>query len=203
MDPLQAGIMAARQGRRAEARAWLQEALRTDANSEQAWLWLSTVADTDTEHRVCLERALAINPHNATTRARLEDIARANRLNPGHVPIERLSAVPYAAGSSTASPAAPSPPADRNTDALIKPLSPESPIVSEMRPRRRLPPHLVAGEMAAALPETRIQAPVSAATAPPRQSTTTTVMASLGCLSVTAVSGLLVLVALLLLGWAS
>jgi hypothetical protein len=203
MDPLQAGITAARQGRRAEARAWLQEALRTDANNEQAWLWLSTVVETDAEHRMCLERALAINPHNETTRARLEDIARGNRLNSSRVPIERLSAVSYGKVGGTAYSATPLLPADGKADVLIRPLSPESLAVSESRPPRRLPPHLVAGEMAATLPNTQIQAPVSAATAPASQSTSTTVMAFLGCLSVTAVSGLLVLVALLLLGWAS
>ena len=203
MDPLQAGITAARQGRRAEARAWLQEALRTDANNEQAWLWLSTVVETDAEHRMCLERALAINPRNETTRARLEDIARGNRLNSGRVPIEPLSAVPYAEGGGTASPTTPLLPAEDKADTLIMPLSQDSLTVSEPRPSRRLPPHLTAGDMAAALPDTRIQLPVSAVAAPTSQPTSTTVVAFLGCLSVTAVSGLLVLIALLLLGWAS
>jgi hypothetical protein len=203
MDPLQAGITAARQGRRAEARAWLQETLRTDANNEPAWLWLSTVVETDAEHRMCLERALAINPHNETTRARLEDIARGNRLNSGRVPIERLSAVPYREGGRTASPTAPLLPADDKADTLIKPLSPKSPTVSKPRPPRRLPPHLIAREMATALPDIQTQSPVSAATALVSRSTSATVMALLGCLSITAVSGLLVLIALLLLGWAS
>jgi len=74
MDPLQAGITAAREGHQAEARALLKEALQANPLSEQGWLWMSAVVDTDPERRVCLERVLNINPGNHTARAGLENL---------------------------------------------------------------------------------------------------------------------------------
>jgi hypothetical protein len=43
----------------------LAQAIQVDANSEQAWLWLTAIVTTDAERRFCLERVLAINPENA------------------------------------------------------------------------------------------------------------------------------------------
>ena len=193
MDPLQAGIAAARQGNRAEARAWLQEAIRLDAASEQAWLWLSTVVETDAEHRLCLERALAINPQNETTRARLEDIARSGRGSAGRVPIERLSPRPAQRPAKPAVPVGASPPV----------VSSVGRTRSEPRPARRLPPHLVSPEPPASQPHAEDVPPVPSAPGQSARPDRTAALAAMGCLSVTAVSGLLVLVVLLLMGWAS
>ena len=193
MDPLQAGIAAARQGNRAEARAWLQEAIRLDAANEQAWLWLSTVVETDAEHRLCLERALAINPQNETTRARLEDIARSGRGSAGRVPIERLSPRPAQDRARPVAPVRPRPPV----------VSPAGPTPSEPRPARRLPPHLVSPEPPASQPNADHVPSVPSTPGKSVPPDRTAVLAVMGCLSVTAVSGLLVLVVLLLMGWAS
>ncbi len=64
MDPLQAGVTAARHGQRAKARTLLEQALRSDLNNERAWLWISTVVKTDAERQTCLERALALQHRN-------------------------------------------------------------------------------------------------------------------------------------------
>jgi hypothetical protein len=192
MDPLQAGITAARQGRRADARAWLQEAIRRDADNEPAWLWLSTVVETDAEYRLCLTRALAINPNNETTRARLADLASA--AVPTRVPIEPLVPLQDAAtdGPVTESPR----PAISEALATVSPGVP--PPAVESPQVRRIPPHLVAAEPTPptpplAVPEAESSLPKTALPA----------LAVMGCLAVTAVSGLLVLLGLLVLGWAS
>src|SRR6185295_11071784 len=43
----------------------LGRAVQLEPHSEQAWLWLSGAVDSAAERRYCLERVLAINPHNA------------------------------------------------------------------------------------------------------------------------------------------
>ena len=55
-------IAAYKAGRRAQARELLLKALQMDRHNEQTWLWLSAVADTDAERRVCLEEVLVLNP---------------------------------------------------------------------------------------------------------------------------------------------
>ena len=51
---LQQGIAAAKAGQQAQARQFLQEAVKLDPRSESAWLWLSSVARDDKERRFCL-----------------------------------------------------------------------------------------------------------------------------------------------------
>jgi TolB protein len=65
---LSAGIAAAKQGDRDRARRLLEEATQIDDRSEQAWLWLATVANTQVERSAHLRKVLTINPRN--TRAR-------------------------------------------------------------------------------------------------------------------------------------
>jgi hypothetical protein len=83
MDPLQAGITAARDGRHAEARDLLKEALQADPFREQGWLWMSAVVETDPERRVCLERVLDINPRNQTAQAGLARLGSSDSLEDG------------------------------------------------------------------------------------------------------------------------
>ena len=194
LDALQQGIYAARQGRRAEARAWLREALRRDPNSEQAWLWLSTVVETDSEYRMCLERALAINPLNETTRARLQDAMRGmhhssvSRRPPPASPPRTTSSVPKTVVPKISEPVIPPvAPLERDAAApvpsiqpLLHPVAPQAPV--------RPDAHEVASETDAEQTFSTIPLPA---------------LAVMGCLSVTAISGLLVLIALLLMGWAS
>jgi hypothetical protein len=205
MDPLQAGITAARQGNRAEARAWLQEAIRRDPNNEPAWLWLSTVVESDAEHRLCLTRALAINPNNETTRARLADLAGGPVEPAPRVTIAPLVPPPGPVLALPVAPAAPAP-----TTSPVEPPAgaapAAAPVTAEPRPAqsprlpgaRRLPPHLVPPD---AVPPPEVpEMPAS------EQSTwriALPVMVVVGCLAVTAVSGLLVLLGLLVMGWAS
>jgi hypothetical protein len=62
------GIRAYRAKNKAEARALFEKASELDQYSEQAWLWLSAVVDTEEDQRVCLENVLFINPENVNAR---------------------------------------------------------------------------------------------------------------------------------------
>lgn len=74
---LEQGIAAARAGDRARARQLLKQALQADQRSEQAWLWLSSVVDTDEERARCLQSVLAINPHNQLAQRGLDKLTGA------------------------------------------------------------------------------------------------------------------------------
>ncbi|NLX08117.1 MAG: hypothetical protein GXY36_00525 [Chloroflexi bacterium] len=66
-DQLQQAVALAQAGQRTEARVLLERIVAANPNLEAAWLWLASVA-TDREERIAfLERALALNPDNATT----------------------------------------------------------------------------------------------------------------------------------------
>jgi len=68
---LEQGIIAAKNGQQAQARALFQQVLLADDRNERAWLWMSEVADSPIERIACIERALAINPDNKTTQLAL------------------------------------------------------------------------------------------------------------------------------------
>lgn len=68
---LQAGIAAAKAGHTQMARQALLKVIQLDEHNEQAWLWLSGVAESLDERRACLEQVLAINPANDYARAGL------------------------------------------------------------------------------------------------------------------------------------
>ena len=63
-DLLSQGIVAARAGRREEARALLMQVVEADERNEQAWLWLAGVVDTPDDIRTCLQNVLDLNPTN-------------------------------------------------------------------------------------------------------------------------------------------
>jgi tetratricopeptide (TPR) repeat protein len=69
---LRAGVAAAQEGRKDEARRLLLQVTEIDERNEQAWLWLSGVVDAFEDRRVCLENVLAINPENTHARAGLQ-----------------------------------------------------------------------------------------------------------------------------------
>ncbi len=73
-DLLKKGIAAARQGDKITARSLLAAASEMDPESELAWLWLASVANSRDETASCLERALAINPDDERTRVWLERV---------------------------------------------------------------------------------------------------------------------------------
>jgi twitching motility two-component system response regulator PilG len=62
------GITAARAGDRTSARACLLEASSQEPGREATWLWRALVAESPTEARECLERALDLNAGNEETR---------------------------------------------------------------------------------------------------------------------------------------
>jgi tetratricopeptide (TPR) repeat protein len=73
-DLLVRGIAAAKAGERAEARHYLEWALRQQPSSDEqleAWLWLSDVAEVRDEARRWLEEVLAHEPHNPRALRRL------------------------------------------------------------------------------------------------------------------------------------
>src|SRR3990172_8218433 len=67
-DLLAEGIDAARAGERGKAREKLTRWLRQDQNSEQAWLWMSSVVESDRERIYCLNNALKLNPNGKTAK---------------------------------------------------------------------------------------------------------------------------------------
>jgi twitching motility two-component system response regulator PilG len=67
------GITAAKAGDRTSARAYLLEASSQDPGREATWLWRSLVAESPTEARECLERALDLNAGNEEIRKSLRE----------------------------------------------------------------------------------------------------------------------------------
>ena len=74
---LRESVAAVKSGESAKARELLLRVLKEDDRNEQAWLWLSGVAETDEERRICLENILTINPEHRVARAGLEKLGFA------------------------------------------------------------------------------------------------------------------------------
>ena len=64
MNYLQEGIIAAKAGDKPRAFDLLTRASENPVTSEQAWLWLSSVVNDDSERLFCLNNVLRINPEN-------------------------------------------------------------------------------------------------------------------------------------------
>ncbi len=58
------GVKAAQEGKRAEARNLLLRVTETDADNENAWLWLASISEYPEELLVFLNNVLRINPEN-------------------------------------------------------------------------------------------------------------------------------------------
>lgn len=58
------GIEAAKAGDRVTAQDLLYDVVAEDPRNEAAWVWLSYVADTIPDRKICLENVLTINPAN-------------------------------------------------------------------------------------------------------------------------------------------
>jgi hypothetical protein len=206
MNPLQAGIAAAREGRQAEARALLMRALQTNSRSEQAWLWMSAVVETDTERQACLEQVLAINPHNQTAQVGLEKIKAGNSAEgsqPLYLPIARPDIPQNRASSQRPAPPA-NPPARPPSPHSLPTLS-MSPVESEAGRIRRLEPQpapVVDGLALLRSIQSQPQpAPAPARSPAPSAPGSLAAVIIIGGLSVTAIAGLLMLIALWLIGW--
>lgn len=77
---VQAGLAAAKAGRRDEARQLLLQAVQQNEQSEMAWFALSTLVDNADDEQICLENVLTLNPQNEVAQQKLA------RLRPGDVP---------------------------------------------------------------------------------------------------------------------
>ena len=67
---LQQGIVAARAGKREEARALLMQVVEDDERNEQGWLWLAGVVDDPEDVRTCLQNVLDLKSCKSTGAAR-------------------------------------------------------------------------------------------------------------------------------------
>jgi hypothetical protein len=72
---VQWGARVLKQGRADLARHVLRRAVSLDERYEPGWLWLSAVVD-DEEKIACLEKVLALSPHNERAAAGLESLRR-------------------------------------------------------------------------------------------------------------------------------
>jgi hypothetical protein len=208
MDTLQAGITAAREGRRAEARALLQQALQANPRSEQGWLWMSAVVETDAERSICLERVLTINPHNQTARVGLEKL-RANS-SPDHgdenyLPVSRPTPPQ---GGSPAREHRQAPGAQMPVNPVPRPPSPHtmptlgmSPVTPDSRPIQPLAPQPDPDDELAQLRAAQLQPSPSSSSEPSSQSDHFMALVLIGGLSITAIGGALMLILLWIIGW--
>src|SRR5258708_2396373 len=125
---LNAGIQAAKNKRRAEARRLLEQVLEADDANETAWMWFATVVDTPREKRICLENVLDINPNNQRAREALEKLGPSTEEAPA-----RSEAVAGLAARPTAG-AAPRPDAQPTYTARVNIA--DRPVAAPPRRRR-------------------------------------------------------------------
>jgi ribosomal protein L40E len=71
---LEKGIEAARSHDKKRAQEILTHVIELDQYNEKAWLWLSSVVDTQSDKEVCLENTLLINPDNTYAAMGLQHI---------------------------------------------------------------------------------------------------------------------------------
>ena len=92
---LRDGIAAAKAGRNEQARDLLLRVIEENDRSEQAWLWLSGVVDSEEDRLVCLENVITLNPDNVQARAGIGVLReRGVRIDdPGAGPSDAESAV--------------------------------------------------------------------------------------------------------------
>jgi hypothetical protein len=83
---LNQAILAAKAGRKGEARRLLESVLDADERNEQAWLWLSGVLDDVEDRTICLENVLTINPGNQAARQGLAALRSTSQTGQPAVP---------------------------------------------------------------------------------------------------------------------
>src|SRR6185295_270664 len=144
----------------------LGRAVQLEPHSEQAWLWLSGAVDSAAERRYCLERVLAINPHNAAALRGLAILPPALPVSPfpEDAPPEPSVIEPEpgqarAVGSGLATSAPLAQPASL-LDIILQPDPPVAPAAASARRE--------ASEVADPTVVTYMPPPIAAASAPPR-----------------------------------
>ncbi len=84
---LEAGIAAVKSGDKKTAHQLLLKAIETDERSDQAWLWLSAVVESDEERRICLENVLAIDPDSQLAKKGLASLGQSSSDPPDQRPM--------------------------------------------------------------------------------------------------------------------
>jgi hypothetical protein len=205
MDTLEAGITAAREGNRGEARELLQQALQADPRSEQGWLWMSAVVETGEERRICLERVLTINPKNQTAQAGLEKLGSADGLGDSfesYLPVSQSTQAQAEEPRQAAAGPVTEPPSPHTM-----PTVGLAPVVPGPRPIERLVPQPEPAAGLAALraaqypPPGEADASSSQADASSPEPDPFMALVLIGGLSITAIAGALMLGVLWLTGW--
>jgi len=69
---LELAISAIRSGRKEEGRQLLNLLIQQNPNDDKAWLWMSSVVDTDEQRARCLYHVLAIDPNSQIARRGLQ-----------------------------------------------------------------------------------------------------------------------------------
>jgi len=69
-------LVAIEAGDRDAARRLLAELVRRNSRHEQGWLRLASIVDDHSQIADCLQRVLALNPHNVTAREWLDQLQR-------------------------------------------------------------------------------------------------------------------------------
>lgn len=93
---VQEGIAAVKGGNRQQARRVLEQAARINGSDARLWIWLSATTDEPQEQRGYLERAVAIDPSNATARRGL--VMLSEKLDRTRLMAEGTSVAPKATG---------------------------------------------------------------------------------------------------------
>lgn len=68
------GIESVKRGKREEARDLFLSVLKVDGENEQAWLWLSSVVETNEDKQICLENVLVLYPGSLAAKRGLEKL---------------------------------------------------------------------------------------------------------------------------------
>ncbi|MBN2302994.1 MAG: hypothetical protein JXQ72_00865 [Anaerolineae bacterium] len=110
-DLVRQAAEAFRNGQRQEARGLLEQAIELDQRHEIAWLWMSAVAETPEDQKICLENVILLNPNNQQARQRLNAI---NQQGAGQDAAASTSS-PSVPDSSAAPPPVAPPPAGDST----------------------------------------------------------------------------------------
>jgi len=77
-DLLDQGIAAAKRGERERSEELLLRVLANDEENEFAWLWLSSVVDSEADRVLCLQHVLQLNPESEAAKRGLERLGHSS-----------------------------------------------------------------------------------------------------------------------------
>lgn len=87
------GVTAIKNNDTIRGRKLLTRSLKLNSQNDKAWIWLARSYDEPSQRIKCLERALAVNPNNAKTRATLDALRAKNGYanTPNRVPTAHIT----------------------------------------------------------------------------------------------------------------